>query len=250
MHAGWRFVASPDKRYLYDIYYHYVREQWYVLRFSLNDLTVSKAVIEDCLRLTVDIYTDEDGILYALQTQHLTDDGKISQNGILRIDWRTETPIFSWMHMWQSEREKRWLCTDGRYIMCCDYTVIDMKYMQSFSLLENDSEWKTELGCSDCVYLPDRGLLIAYHTMYDGNVVIDTKARKRVAQYAPPKLGVAAGYAGCLIGDEYWIGTEGGIVKKTFPVFEEVSRDVSPYWLWAKEMEKIRGEELSKKYGI
>ncbi len=40
------------------------------------------------------------------------------------------------------------------------------------------------------VYIPERDLLIAYHTMYDGNVVIDCKARKRIAQYAPPKLGV------------------------------------------------------------
>lgn len=244
-----RFAVSPDNRYLYDMYNHYAKDKWYVVRFSLADLSVSKVEVPDCLRTTTGIYTDDEGVLYALQTHHLTDDGKISQNGILRIDWRTEAPIFSWERMWQSEqsREKAWNHTDGRYILCEDYSVIDMTTMQSFSLLENDPEWKPEFVCGDCVYLPDKGMLMAYHTMYDGNVIIDCKMRKRIAQYAPPKLGVAAGYAGCVIDGEYWIGTEEGIVRKSFPVFEEMPEKVSPHWLFARETERIRGEQLNNK---
>lgn len=244
-----RFAVSPDNRYLYDMYNHYVSGKRYVLRFSLEDLTVSKSEVPDYLRGTVGIYTDEEGILYALQTHLLTDDGKLSQNGILRIDWRTEKPVFSWERVWQSERnrKKMWKHTDGRYILCEDYSVIDMTTMQSFNLLENDSKWIPENGCLDCEYLPDRGLLLAYHGIYDGNVVIDCKARKRVAQYAPTEIGVRAGFAGCLIGDEYWIGTADGIVRKPFPLFEEIPEKVSPWWLFTREMERIRGEQLNSK---
>ena len=114
--------------------------------------------------------------------------------------------------------------------------------MESFSLLENEPEWKLEFGCGSCEYLPDRGLLMGYHTMYDGNVIIDCNTRKRIAQYTPPKPGAGAGYAGYLIGDEYWIGTENGIVRKPFPVFEEMPEKVFQWWLFTREMERIQGQ--------
>lgn len=245
-----RFAVSPDNLYLYDTYLNYPKDKRYVLRFSLADLSVTKAEVPNGLRVTTGIYTDEEGVLYALQTHQLTDDGKISQNGILRIDWRTEKTIFSWEKMWQSERnrKKKWMCTDGRYILCEDYSVIDMTTMQSFNLLENELEWIPEGKCSaECEYLPDRGFLLVYSGLDDGNVVIDCKARKRIAQYAPTEIGVRAGFAGYLIGDEYWIGTENGIVKKPFPIFEAMPEKVSPYWRFAREMERIRGEELNNK---
>ena len=243
-----RFVASPDNHYLYDMYCHSIRNKWYVLRFSLKDCVVSKAEVPDSLRTTTDIYTDENGILYALQTHLLTDDGKISQNGILRIDWRADEPIFSWERLWQSEkhRDRTWEKTDGRYILCDDYTVIDMTTIQPFNLLENDpeKEWKNGIHMLNSIYLPEKELLLAFYGEYGGNVVIDCKARKRVARYVST---INAGFAGNLIGDEYWIGTEEGIVRKPFPIIEELPKLPSPYWRWVKEMERIRGEELKNK---
>lgn len=241
------FAVSADNQYLYDMYCHNVRNKWYVVRFSLGDMVASKVEVPESLRTTTGIYTDEGGILYALQTHHLTNDGKISQNGVLRIDWRKETPQFSWERMWQSERGKDWQYTDGNYILCKDYSVIDMTTMQSFDLLENDSGWRPKFPCGDCVYIPEKKILIAYHTMCDGNVVIDCKARKRIAQYAPADLTSGAGFAGCLIGDEYWIGTNEGIVRKPFPMFEEMADKASPYWQIVREGERIRGERLNKK---
>lgn len=241
-----RFVASSDNCYLYDMYCHNVRNQWYVLRFSLENFMVSKVEVPESLRTTIDIYTDEEGVLYALQTHLLGDDGKISQNGILRIDWRGEKPIFSWECMWKSEhnRWKEWNHTDGHFILCEDYTVIDMLTMQSFNLLENDSNWIPAFGSHNCVYFPERELLIAYHGMEDGNVVIDCKARKRIAQYA--SSSIQAGYAGYLIGDEYWIGTEEGIIRKPFPIFEEIPEKGFPGWMSAKSMRMKRREQLNQ----
>lgn len=52
---------------------------------------------------------------------------------------------------------------------------------------------------------------------YDrGNVIIDTQERKIAATYA------AKFKQGCLIGNEYWLGTENGVVHKPFPAFEEI----------------------------
>ena len=224
-----RFAASPDNCYLYDMYVNYAKGKWYVLKFSLADLSVSKIEVSDCLRTTTGIYTDDEGILYALQTHHLTGDGNISQNGILQIDWRTDKPALSWTRKWQSERASDWIQTDGHFILCEDYSVIDITTMERFSLLEHEMEWKPGERCIECTYLPEREMLISSLLVHDGNVIIDCRARKCIAQYAPPKNILADyGHVGCLIDDEYWIGTENGIVRKPFPVFEEMPEKDSP----------------------
>ena len=56
-------------------------------------------------------------------------------------------------------------------------------------------------------------LCVKYHT---GNIIIDIQARKVAATYACEYK------RGCLIGSEYWLGTENGIVRKPFPAFEEI----------------------------
>ena len=49
-----------------------------------------------------------------------------------------------------------------------------------------------------------------------GNAIIDIQERKIAATYA-------ADYKkGCLISNKYWLGTEKGVVRKTFPAFEEI----------------------------
>ena len=60
-----RFAVSPDNRYLYDMYVHSTNGKWCVVRFSLENLTVSRAEVPDGLRTTTGIYTDEenDGVL-------------------------------------------------------------------------------------------------------------------------------------------------------------------------------------------
>lgn len=247
---GKKFIASPDNKYLFDIYCNNKNFKHYVLRFSIENLTVAKEEVPESLRVTVGGYMDKEGVLYALQT-HLLNDGKTSQNGILRIDWRDEKPIFSWKSLWQSEKNrfKNWRYTDGQYILCEDYTVVDMTTMHEFNLLENDSDWVTAYGPLDCVYIADRGLLIGYHDLEEGNVVIDCKARKRVAQYVSAKNDdEKAGFAGCLVGDEYWIGTEEGIVKKIFPIFEEMPEIRFPGWIYAKKMKEMRREQLNKEH--
>lgn len=62
------FAASPNNRYLYDMYRHSIKEEWYVVRFSLDDFVVSKVEVPEWLRVTIDVYTDNEGILHALQT--------------------------------------------------------------------------------------------------------------------------------------------------------------------------------------
>lgn len=49
------------------------------------------------------------------------------------------------------------------------------------------------------------------------DVVIDLQERRVVAQYAMPN-----GLPGCVVGEEYWTSSSQGILRKRFPVWEEM----------------------------
>jgi len=229
------FVLSPDQKFIYDMYYS--KAQWVVLRVSLEEQTVATKVIPHTLFATVAIYTDEQGILYALQTHHLTSDGKTSQYGIFKIDWRDSSePQFSWVRLWEGETQMRWKYSDGKYVLREDYSVFDLQTLETFSLLEGDDDWKPSVyGMATCVYIPEQNLLMAYHFYDDGHVIIDCSTRKRISHYALKLNNDSIGFQGCLVNDEYWVGTTNGIIKKPFPLFETVEPNISPYWHWAKE---------------
>ena len=86
-------------------------------------------------------------------------------------------------------------------------------------LLENETMFRlpveeTKDSPIDC-WLDHTGqyLCVQFQT---GNIIIDLQGRKVAAAYACDYK------QGCLIGNEYWLGTEHGIVRKPFPVFEEI----------------------------
>lgn len=226
-----KFAVSPDRKTLYDMYcsVYKGRDILYIEKIDLNERTVQRAEVPESLRVTYCIYTDEEGVLYALQSHYIADE-KRKQNGILKIDWTGSEPLFSWERLWQSEAGPDFMSTDGRYILRSDYSVLDLKTMQTFSLLENEPEWKPREGYSECVYLQERNLLICYYLFEDiGNVIVDCAARKRVAQY-DAMTPLKAGYKGCLIDNEYWIGTPEGIKRKEFPIFEEMPERKILWW--------------------
>ncbi len=89
---------------------------------------------------------------------------------------------------------------------------------EDVDLLENETEHTLPQEQPNRCWLDRTGRYLCIR--YDrGNVIIDTQERKIAATYAAKfKLG-------CLIGGEYWLGTENGVVRKPFPAFE----DIPPY---------------------
>jgi len=83
------------------------------------------------------------------------------------------------------------------------------------SLLENETEHTLPQESPASCWMDCNGQYLCLRYM-EGNVVIDTQSRKIAATYA------AKNRKGCLIGNEYWLGTENGIVRKTFPAFDEI----------------------------
>ena len=86
---------------------------------------------------------------------------------------------------------------------------------EDVDLLENETHFTRPGDLPNWCWLDQTGryLCVQY---YEGNVVIDIQARKVAATYK------AEYKHGCLIGREYWLGTEMGVVRKPFPAFEEI----------------------------
>lgn len=89
--------------------------------------------------------------------------------------------------------------------------------MEKENLLKNEKEWIPPGTPMHYFYQEDSKLLtLAYD---NATVVVDCGNRKRIAQYASPDLA-----SGCLINGEYWMGTPNGVVKKPFPMIEEIPK--------------------------
>lgn len=117
-----------------------------------------------------------------------------------RIHWRGK--IYGWP-----------VEANEKYILLDDLTVVDTENETVFSLVEDRS-----LVPQDHFvfreYDAERKLLNITYLCSGSTIIIDCGKREIVAHYCP----ITDGFSwGCLMGDEFWIGTDEGIVKRPFP---------------------------------
>jgi hypothetical protein len=101
-------------------------------------------------------------------------------------------------------------------VLLGNLNVRNLKTGDTFSLIENQTDMpKIFGGYTVTAYDKERNLLTICFTWSCSNIIIDCTARKIVAHYTPFSYHEHVG--GCLIGDEFWIGSDDGIVKRPFP---------------------------------
>ena len=174
-------------------------------------------------RVTKNAFCDKNNRLCLMQTQVRDIEDNETQNapivyqcGILEVS--EEYATSRWKCQWEYE-----LCkghhiygTDGRYVLFEDFFVEDLLTGSVYSLLENDINAHLQAGSFTCAYDPQKNYLtVSYYSGKRMNVVIDCTKRKRIAQYE--RESGSAGFKGCVVGNEFWMGTENGIMKYPFP---------------------------------
>lgn len=221
-----QFAVSPDGTVVFDMQ----RMKDRVIRIDRicpGKQTVDSYFLKDGLSVTKDLYCKDKDTLYLLQYRTLIDPeaplsstvAPMRQNGILELKYRSETPEREWRYMWQDQSSATHTPqkTDGRYVLHGDFSVLDLDTMECFSILPEHNLGKYKF---DDMYNPifqsDRQLLSFGYIFQGLNLVLDCKQRKIVAQYVGPNIG-------CLVGDEFWIGTENGIVRRPFPWIDAIS---------------------------
>lgn len=124
----------------------------------------------------------------------------------------------SWKTKWYFEGSRRSVMNffgSPDRVLTSDLRIFTPATGEDVDLLENESEHTLPQEHPNRCWLDHTGRYLCVRYM-EGNVVIDTQERKIAATYA------AKYKEGCLIGNEYWLGTDNGVVRKPFPAFEEI----------------------------
>lgn len=213
-----RFALSPDFGLAYD--YCLCKGDLYFAAIDLRSGTMDSYPVEKELRSTVDIVCDQDGIPCLLQG-HFSQIAGVpkSENGILYQyqDIINKGSSYFWKAKWQFDGNRIALSFlfDADTVVTNDLWVYNTKNGSLYYLLKNEPAVKTLADSPvSCKLDSSSRYLIVMYQKY--NLVVDIPKRKIAARYA-------AEYSeGCLIGDQFWVSSKSGIVKKPFPCIEEI----------------------------
>ena len=137
----------------------------------------------------------------------------------------TTSCCFDQLYQWEFQHPQisRFFLENKDAVLTQDLYVYIPHTRETYSLIENTESWEKP-GNSIAGYRLeiDRPYITL---MYDSvNVIIDLCARKMIARYK-------ADYRfGCIVGNEYWVSTDAGILKKPFPYIEEIPIRKHNFW--------------------
>lgn len=220
-----KFALSPDRRFVYDIYD--LRGQWWFVCIDLLKRSVETFPLQEGLRCVMDLTCDTGGIPCLLESHYeMICDRHISQNGIRYIGKDEFDPgsSYYWKSKWEFVFPRRAkLFVDGAdLVLTDDLYVFDPKTGRGFLLTENEINWKAPgTGPIACWVEEGYRLVLLYDT---ANVVFDLTTRKVIAQYASVPL------SGCLVCNDFWVSTDAGVYRKSFPVIEDIPIKPCAFW--------------------
>lgn len=219
-----RFALSPDGSAAY-VLYHPQFETLEAEQICPLEQTYKKIRTNITLRSTEDIFCDDEGTLCALQTHVVQKCDHLGiplepgywQHGILAIPFDGREPY--WKRQWQTDDYKPARICDGRHILYEDFSILDL----------STGEWSRLISQEAYDSLPHWGFIWNFDSQrclltvrYIGarlNVVIDCKARQITAKYIPEESRF--GFPGCLVGEEFWMGSPHGVLRLPYPFFQE-----------------------------
>ena len=215
------FAVAPDAKTLYDLYYD-LKGICYIDRIVPEEHLHTKHTIAEKLVTTDDFYCSEDGTLCTLQGEIIED--YCQPRGVLRLPWIDGEPVPEWGDRWISPAYPGVNCGNEQFILYMNLYVSNRKTNEVFDLLENDTFPRPPHDAFAYNYDPKTGYLNISYLICDLCIIIDCKARKRIAQYFREDCFGGVGFRGCVINDEFWVGTKKGIIKRPFPYIDQQER--------------------------
>lgn len=220
-----KFAATADGNIVYYVYS--INSVLHVDQLVLSEKSCTTYTIPFSKGATYHCYCDERGYLCLLQSFCLPQGDESNQCfqfcGILQ--WHPNDPNPTWKYHWTEPTDTKngtvRICND-EYVMTDKLKVHCLKTGEIFDLLENQEQMPPFFGgYSVQGYDSERKLLTVVFTWSCSNVVIDCQERKILAHYVPFDRDDSRG---CLVDDEFWIGSDEGIVKRPFPHMDPFPR--------------------------
>ena len=216
-----KFAVSKNNSFAYDCYSK--KFSTCLVKINLSTGVLSEVDFIPTLRATRDIICDydEDETPCLLQMHYCKiSDEQISENGILyqHQDIVRLGSTFYWKAKWiyaETRIAHAFFCNPDT-VITNDLLIHNVRTGEQFCLIENEANWTPpENSFHTCVPEMDRGYVVL---IYDTcNVVVDLSKRKVIACYASDYIA-----RGCIIDDQYWIGTNNGVQRKPFPIMEDI----------------------------
>ena len=214
-----KFAATADGKIVY--YVHSIKNILHVDQLVLSEKSCTTYTIPFSKGATYHCYCDERGYLCMLKSYLLPieDEGSQSYQFFGVLQWHPNDQKPTWKYQW-IEPTGSLNCTvhtcSDEYALLGNLKVRCLRSGEVFDLLENQTDMPSiSGGYAVAAYDEERKLLTVRFTSSSSNVIIDCKERKIVAHYMPFSYHEHVG--GCLIGDEFWIGSDEGVVKRLFP---------------------------------
>ncbi len=220
------FVISKDERYIYD--WFELKGNRYLVRIDTLSWEKEICVLQYGLRVVSDMCCDNNGELCLLEHHYEEVGGRaFSCNGI-RYAYRDEFvpgSAYFWKHKWSFSfpQISSFFLGDTETVLTNDLHIYKPATNEIYNLLERETEWERPLRAPSSIQLSEDGkfLVLCYPTM---NVVVDMIDRKIIARYATDNS------CGCLVNDKFWVYDESGVVKKPFPLIEQIPQCKYRFW--------------------
>lgn len=221
-----QFAVTPNGQVVYYVYQ--ADDVLCVDRITIEEKSCTTYTIPTGLCATHHCYCDSEGellLLQSFQSKERLDDGSLNSTPYLGVlKWTQDSPSPIWKYLWRSDFKFDFfpsLCND-EYVLFNNLTAKSFKNGEIINLLENNKEINRGPGLIQVsAYDATRKLLTVRFTHSWSTIIIDCNARKIVSHYAPISRGLSGG---CLIGNEFWIGTFDGVVKRPFPYMDDFPR--------------------------
>ena len=220
------FAISPCGIIAYDFYL--LNGSYYLQKIDLNNAQIEEYPMDNELRTAKDIQCESDGEPAILRSHYSEISGRrVSENGIvypIREPFGNGSSYY-WKNKWQFEGSRIvygfWKSTES--VITNDLNIFHHATGGIQNLLKNESQWSpTELAPLSLNTDRSGRFLVLNYSRY--NVVIDINMQCVVAQY------VGQYTQGCIIGDEFWISSDSGILRKSFPLMEEIPEMKYVFW--------------------
>ena len=221
-----RFALSPCGTYVYDFCLY--KGMYRLKKIYLETALIEEYLMDNELRTANDIQCELDGEPALLRSHYSDIAGvRVSENGVIfpcREPFGSGSSYY-WKNKWRFQGSQIsyafWESTET--VLTNDLHIFHHATGEMQDLLENEDGWSPPAVAPSSFSIDHSGQFLVL--MYSkSNVIIDLNKRRVIAQYAGDYT------RGCIVDDEFWISSDSGILRKSFPLMEEIPEMKYVFW--------------------
>lgn len=227
-YSSLKFTVSKDGKFVYD--YYFLKLICHIIKINVDEMSFDTVMLQPGLRATMDMICDDNGTLCILQGHNeMIANDEISACGI-RYEYFDPCMGCGNAYYWKAKWYYSYLNSKSLFfgtvdrIVTGDYYIYDIPEKSKLFILEESNAIKIKCPNLEngepviidtdpfwCSVLNDR---YVQFVCSESNIIVDKIHNRIVARY------FSQATSGCVVGNEFWICSTEGILRKKFPFIE------------------------------